>query len=351
MYHNRFRGKHYDIGFQWGSLLKKHGNFILDQIDFPIDEERMKYAQECAPIYREYFPEILEEIQGIADGQECSVVNLQTFLFSMYAIPPSCCCSCFAVSNGSQILLGRNSDFLVRLEKSNMNVIYKFSENSMIDQSLITNEPLTDSSYSFTGNTTAFVEMEDGVNEYGLAAGLTSVYPHAVRPGMNAGMLLRLFLEKCRSVEEAIRMINQVPVGSAQTFTIADAAGDIAVLECNCERTEVIRPAPEKMYVCATNLFHSKPMEAYTNTEADNWEAQLRYETLVKALEEKADKIQRSQALDILCGKDGFICQYDRKTGKDTVWSVIYDLKAHEIFRAEGNPGRKSFRQDKRFLF
>ena len=76
--------------------------------------------------------------------------------------------------------------------------------------------------------------MEDGVNEKGLAAGLTSVYPPSgasgplIAPGMNAGLLLRFFLERCASVEEALVWLKRLPVSSAQTFTLADAGGKIA---------------------------------------------------------------------------------------------------------------------------
>ena len=38
-------------------------------------------------------PEIAEEIRGMADGQQCDPKILQAVLFSMYAMPPSCCCS------------------------------------------------------------------------------------------------------------------------------------------------------------------------------------------------------------------------------------------------------------------
>ena len=48
-------------------------------------------------------------------------------------------------------------------------------------------------------------------------------------------------------------------------------------------------------------------------------------------------------------GKYGFMCQYDRKTNADTVWSVVYDLKNNKIWRVEGNPGRKKFKKDIRF--
>lgn len=57
------------------------------------------------------------------------------------------------------------------------------------------------------------------------------------------------------------------------------------------------------------------------------------------------------EAKDLLAGKNGFLCQYDRKTGKDTVWSVIYALKERRIYRAEGNPARRGFKEDRRFFF
>ena len=33
---------------------------------------------------------------GLADGQHCDVHVLQAVLFSMYSMPPTCNCSCFA---------------------------------------------------------------------------------------------------------------------------------------------------------------------------------------------------------------------------------------------------------------
>ena len=69
MYHQRFTGSHYEIGYRWGSLLAKHGKYILDQIPFYITKDRIDYAEASIPVYQDYFPEILEEIQGIADGQ------------------------------------------------------------------------------------------------------------------------------------------------------------------------------------------------------------------------------------------------------------------------------------------
>lgn len=333
MYHVRFHGAHYEIGYRYGASLLRHGRRLLAHVPFPITQERRDYAQSCIPVYQKFFPEILEEIRGLAEGQCCDCGEMQAVLLSMYALPPACGCSCFAAAGEEHILLCRNSDFLTALEKLNTNVIYKF----------------TDGAYSFTGNTTAFIEVEDGVNEHGLAVGLTSVYPVAVRPGFNAGMLLRFFLEKCRTAEEAVRSIRRLPVGSAQTVTVADAGGSIAVIECNAERMAVLYPSRERPFVCATNVFHAKEMLALQDLTADNWQSERRYRTLTGTLSRPGSAIDLPFAQALLAGKNGFLCQYDRATGKDTVWSVIYDLKEKAIYRAQGNPGRKKFARDARF--
>lgn len=113
----------------------------------------------------------------------------------MYGMIPSCRCSHFAIRNGQHILFGRNSDFLTCIEKLYMNCIYR----------------LPAPSYSFIGNATAFIQMEDGVNEHGLAAGLTAVPCVTVKPGLNAGMILRLLLERCKNVSEAPEKIRSGP--------------------------------------------------------------------------------------------------------------------------------------------
>lgn len=336
MYHAHFKGTHYEAGFRWGSLLLKRQNIILDKIPFEITKERIEYALSCIPIYEKFYPEILDEIQGLADGQHCDAHILQAVLFGMYSMPPTCHCSCFASVTNDGILFGRNSDFLTDIESLNQNVIYK----------------LTDGVYSFTGNTTAFIEIEDGINEHGLAIGLTSVYPFGKQPGFNAGLLLRYLLEKCKSVSEAIFMINSLPIASAQTLTLADLTGDIAVIESNSEKIKIVRPEKNELsFVCATNIFHHPEMQIYNNQRIDNWFAETRYKTLVSALSKKNNISKLVFAKELLSGKHGFLCQYDRNTGKDTVWSVIYDLTEHKIYRTEGNPSRKNFKEDLRFKF
>lgn len=332
MYHGRFKGTHYEAGYKWGALVNKNGKRLDYCPTFDVNKEKISFGKECKAIFEKLYPEIVDEVRGIAEGNQVSFEYLCGMLFSMYCFEFDNKCTCFAINNGEEILFGRNSDFLVSLEKLYMNCLYNL-----------------DNSYAFNGNTTAFVQMEDGVNEEGLAVGLTFIYPKIRKPGFNAGILVRYLLEKCKTTVEAIEAIQNLPLASAQTITIADKSGHIVVVECNPEKVVVITPKEKENFVATANNFNSSEMNEYKNPPIDDWRSKDRYETARNALTENAHKYSVDFAMDILSGKYGFMCQYNRKTNADTVWSVVYDLKDKKIWRVEGNPGRKKFKEDTRF--
>ena len=334
MCHGRFKGTHYEVGYKWGKLLSKREIKLDHCPTFKLTEERYDFGKQCVEQYKIYFPEILEEIQGIADGNEVPVETLHALLMSMYCFEFENKCTCFAISTEKEIIFARNSDFLVKLEKLYMNCIYNLK-----------------GSYSFNGNTTAFVQMEDGINEYGLAVGLTFIYPRIRKAGLNAGILVRYLLEKCQTTKEALDELKRLPIASTQTLTIADKNGDIVVVECNPKKVVLIEPSKGKNFVATTNNFNSLEMQEYKNPDIDDWYSEIRYQTVQTALTNNQKQYSISFAQNVLAGKYGFMCQFDRRKGADTVWSVVYDIKRKQIFRVEGNPSRKKFDSDNRIKF
>ncbi len=265
MYHGRFRKSHYETGYHWGNQLYKNGKNIDQNFISGITEEGKIFAKKCLPVYEKYYPEILEEIKGLADGQKARYEDFYTFLLSMYCFEASNHCTCFAFKDKDNLIFGRNSDFLVALEKLYMNCLYKLN-----------------GVYGFNGNTTAFIEMEDGINEHGLAVGLTFIYPKIVGVGFNAGMLVRYLLEKCRTVDEVIASLNALPIASQQTLTVMDHFGNFAVIECNCYHVEVIKPTENDSFVVAANGFVSQKMTEYNSI--DDWHSSERYSVAYNAL-------------------------------------------------------------------
>lgn len=327
MYHSRWKGTHYKAGLHYGSMLYKRGINPIDNIF--ISDERKMFAIRCLPIYEKFYPEIIQEIKGIADGLKIDYMDIANFLFTMYSFTFENKCSCIAVSSNGKTIFGRNSDFDISIEKLCDSTYYKL-----------------DSGYSFIGNTTAWTQIEDGINEFNLAAGLTFIYPIKINYGLNSGMLVRYILEKCKTTSEAIKVLKNIPIASAQTITLADEDGYIATVECNCDKVVVLNSEKQEC-VFATNHFVSKEMQQYQYNGNDDIYSHKRYETIVNAF-----KNNKNFSLDfmknLLSGNMGFMCQYNRKIGMDTIWSCIYDLTDNYILRAEGNPSKKEFKQDKR---
>lgn len=317
-------GSCYEMGLRQGTALLERGERVLEQVPFPITPERVEFAEACLPVYVRWFPGALEELEGIAAGQACDFRLLAGAVLPMYCMVPQPCCSCFAVRSGGQALLGRNSDFLTVCERNNTHCAYHPAGGRRL-----------------LGNTTAFVELEDGVNSAGLAIGLTSVWPGPPRPGLNAGMLLRLALESCGSVGEALALLERVPTASSHTLVLADRTGELALVESRGGLCAVRRPVGEEAWVCAVNSYHLPELAEYRCPGGDDWQAEERYATMADAL--SAGVRTAEEAMDLLRGGRGFLCQYDRRSGHDTVWSVLCDLTAGEVWLAGGNPSRTSF--------
>ncbi|MGM0216917.1 C45 family autoproteolytic acyltransferase/hydolase [Enterococcus sp. AZ109] len=329
--HLKFRGDHYSIGYDWGNYLKTNNVQLLHLIPFENSAERNQFAIDCLPVYRKFSPEILAEIKGIADGQSIPEEALHSVLFGMYCLMPGAHCSSFIVRNEKGCILGRNSDFLTASEDFCLNTYYQLESAS---------------GFNFLGNTTSFVEMEDGINEHGLALALTSVAPYKVQPGINVGMLLRLILEQCKTVNEAVHLIHEIPLAGSGTLMIGDTSQQGALVELSPDKTSVHWLNEKNNYLIATNMFNTLEMFELNRLPEDTWQAEERYETLQSCLSEQTAEVDVLSAQKLLAS----VCNYDRRLGRDTVWSCVYDLTTSTIFRADGNPARSAFKREPNFF-
>ncbi len=95
----------------------------------------------------------------------------------------------------------------------------------------------------------------DGINEKGLAIAQNYAFvTDRQRPAPLISMLIADALAGCGSVQEATAFIGSRPRWGAAILTLADASGDIAVLELSNTRAAVRRPARGKDWLLATNV-------------------------------------------------------------------------------------------------
>ena len=67
MYHSRWKNSHRESGLTYGDRLYKN-NPIINFKSY-LTKEKINYAKQVFDIYNEYYPEIIEEIKGFAEGQ------------------------------------------------------------------------------------------------------------------------------------------------------------------------------------------------------------------------------------------------------------------------------------------
>ena len=197
------------------------------------------------------------------------------------------------------------------------------------------------------------------MNEHGLAVAMTFVMTRLedIRPGLNSCFLVRYLLEKADSVKTALTLLKEVPAASNCNLLLADASGEMLVAECTPSEKRV-REA-ERLdggrIVCAVNRFTSPEMRPYDGTTGNDYRSEERYRTVmehfaghIQGLERKEDGDLIGAAKQLLKGEFGFLCQYDDEPDFETVWSSVFDLKSRMIYRAEGDPRRCRFVEDRR---
>lgn len=194
--------------------------------------------------------------------------------------------------------------------------------------------------YSFIANSSAFVNAEDGINEKGLAVGMTYVWGKELKPGFSSMFFVRYILEKCAS--EATEAVKKIPIGGAYHLMIADER-DIVHLECSPQKLII----KEGSSFAATNHFVSEEMKEFEE-EKNLYFSHERFITAKNALNHESRINLLYHVDNILSGKHGFMCQYSKALKFDTVWSSLYDITGKKIYRAEGNPQKAKYKEDTR---
>lgn len=327
MYHPRFKGSHYDIGLKFGKKVKKH-NIDFDEI-IHLDTFQQGFGKKSNNIVSHVFPEVCDEIRGMTDG-----LNYPYEKFASWLLCMGCCydpigCTVFCFKHNNNIFYGRNNDLPPFLKKVSKSILYDLKNG-----------------YSFIGNTSAMINFEEGLNEKGLVASMTFVVPKKIVPGLSSVFLVRYLLEKCATTQEAIDALKSLPIASACNILITDKKGDMLVAECTPDTIFLRRPTMDETFIVAVNHFTSDEMSSYDASKRDNYCSDARYKTAYNALKniDYTDGIGHSK--DILSGKHGFMCQYDKKLNFDTIWSSVFDVSNNKIYRVEGNPSRARFKED-----
>ena len=326
MYHPRLYGDFYDMGFKYGSLLQQK------EIPLPVVTQRQaEFGAQCYQEVQHFYPELIAEFEGFAEGWKWEAAQLGAFVSGLGVFDMTGKCSAFAHRSQDPVIWGRNYDLLYQFRKT--------TESCLI---------APQDKFAYVSQSDVFIGRCDGVNETGLAIAMSFVNGTQIQPGITFHFIIRKVLETCQTVDAAIAVIQSAKVASANNFLVADADGNMAVIESAPQGCEVRSPAAADHFLCITNQFQSPKMQPFDQGGIGWCRSAERYQSL-------SDRLQTLPQVDIETAQQILsttpVCLDLRRERFGTLWSVVADLKTLTIARAEGKPQVKNYRPETRLAW
>jgi predicted choloylglycine hydrolase len=216
------RGTHFEIGREVGIRLRAAGEELP-----ALSAEQARCAEVLVRKVAGWIPNLLDEMRGIAEGGGYDEQAVQFYSLALGIIPS---CTVLAVSGEhtatGRPLFGRNYD----------------AGPKWADLTLYRAYP--DGGFAHIGCCyNMLVGREDGMNEAGLAIACTGVHGRCTAElGVWDHIPVRAALEQCETARDAVDLIRGLPHLFTKNFLVADAAGDIAVVEASQEKVAVRSP-------------------------------------------------------------------------------------------------------------
>ena len=292
--------------------------------DYPMYQ--MKYHGDYS------FDEFLE-VGAASDGDVVDFVSAKLLkgLPITIELPDLACSTMFSQSPDGDYIFSRNFD----LTFSPPMIVHTQPDNGYKSVSTVNLSFMGyDKTYlpdSFTDSIVALAAPYvpiDGMNEKGLSVGVLLIdefNPTAQDTGkinLQTTTAIRMMLDKCATVTEAIDMLSQYDMhssaGSTYHFQIADATGDSAIVEYI--DNEMIVNHPNEFYQACTNFIVS-PGEHFEYGKGHD-----RYKILMDSLTENQGIISSDEAMDLLEDAIFPIRENEDGTFTQTQWSVVYNL-------------------------
>jgi len=318
------RGTHYEMGRQFGDLLRKRGKTFEG-----LGDESVRVTDRLARQVEGFIPDLLDEIRGIADGGGYDEEILRFHALTLGIIP---FCTVIAISGrytaDGRTLFGRNYD----------------ASPEFADFTLYKTYP--DRGLSHIGCCYGMlVGREGGVNEAGLAIAVTGVQGHySDTPGLWDHIPVRAVLEQCKTVDEAAELLRALPHLWTKNFLVADARGGICVVEAAQQNVAVA--CPSDGFGAIANHFVSPQMTGYCNREKIPSNSQRRWANArhwFEAGTHQRDKPDLRGLKRLLCDTErGIRSELDDHFA--TVWSWVSALGDRQFELADRLPEPNGYR-------
>lgn len=319
-----FKGNAFEIGQQQGKIYKENGmSFDKVKINSNLFKKQLK-------IYQKYYPDLLDELKGIAEGgnfnEEKLIYNFITGEISYYTdlFRIDKACTIFGYKSDQNLFVGRNYDWIPEAKKTFQ--IYKIispNKNSFI--------AITD--MGSIDRTTAkppylFYYADDAINDKGLFIGITFAYADQWSYGISSMHMTKLIAENCKTIKDAINIFKNVPLCCPKNFFIADTNGDMVVVEHTSKKFKILYP--ENNILIQSNHYVDIELakEDTILKRVPFHNSFIRYYETLQKINLFKKSFNFNTIIRILGRKGSYTCQ--NFSGVKTIWTLALDMTSRK---------------------
>lgn len=311
----KFAGTHTEFGDFYGRRLKAMHHNFYSHLNIQTLRKQLK-------IYQEFYPELIEERLAAAEaaGHDPDLLlyeDLAAFVDRKRRQIDTHRhgCTIFAIHENDKTFVGRNYDWLPQtrgffeqydLSLFDQNRYFAFSDESVYAQ--------------HTGKNTRKFCPVDALNEHNLYIGLTFSHIDQWSYGLSPSHMIRYIAEHCKTTRQALNAFAKVPCAIPKNFLIADATGNIAIVEHAAKSYEIIKPNAQN-YLIQTNHCLAPELQKLDRVQKDNPRTSsfVRYAETNFLINQELPNFQFADLSRIL-RKSAYIMN------EETIWSLALEL-------------------------
>ncbi|MBL8698498.1 MAG: hypothetical protein JNK67_09000 [Alphaproteobacteria bacterium] len=292
------------------------------------------------------YPEVLDEIRGIADGFGLSAESVFDYLHCSSAMDlaqleehrPDGCTSFAVTAQDGSALVAKNRDY--RPEHIPIQRVMRHVDPSWNGRQL-----LVIGSLGSPGN------FSSGMNSDGLAVTDTASRTTDMGVGMHRYFLLTWLLIHCRTVDEAITAIRRMTHTGSGLLLLGDAGGMVAAVELGhravgFELKSSGRVGRSNHFVTPAMAPRNLAVPSSTSSRANSIARFPCLERLLDALPEPPS-VDHARAVLAYHGADGgtAFCRHGGDDLSTTIAGAVWDTRRRRLVAAAGNPCQAPWRR------
>ncbi|MHA1954757.1 MAG: C45 family autoproteolytic acyltransferase/hydrolase [Candidatus Heimdallarchaeaceae archaeon] len=329
-------GSSYEIGSKLAEYLKKNpsapefyssGKPNLKKLGFRNFIDLQEY-------YESYIPGLAEETQGFIDALSSSSENALIYGFPhsfqnncshMVALP--------SITQDEKILVGRS---------------YEWDHN---EEDLILCTTKVNGKAKHIGFTMLLFGRYEGLNDHGVCVTSSGGGAYSTQDstkGIPYSLAIKSVLENCKTAEEAVNYLIDIPNNSTNNYIICDKRRKAFLIEClNSEYSvKEIDNSSKDQYLISTNHL-TLPDKIKFNEKVNSWllpNSTTRYNSIEKVLCENKNQITKETIRNILSTEipEG-VCAYYYSWKFGTIYSMIFDVIENEVEISFGPPSHNEW--------